>query len=465
MANEYNIQMNQFNGTDYDNLYPVTFTPTTGQLFGGATSDDEIFSQIGTTLQGINQVGTIQPSVRTDLDNTWLLCNGDSFSSSEYPELTQLMSNFVPKAEWKIATLPFTFNEMIFDGTYYVGVGQQVSSSQYSGVLAYSTSLEGPWTTVTVFSPVYYNGNLNSIMYDGTYYIAGGARYYNGTYYAIIAYSTSLTGSWTIKNIYSGAKGASISHVDYINGQYILSGSKNDGTPDTPNSDISCIISYNTNITGTFSNVEVINSGNNGSGINNIVYGNGYYMCPGITSSNATGYFYATSLNGPWTRVSKYNRGTSGSTNKAIFVNGNFIYPGGGGILWYGSDPTSMTSITLPGLISSTSPQVYSVIDYYNFYICSIYNTGSFGIAYNTELNQDTSTWETNNLSSVTGASSIYSSDFENLLSVNNYIILVGKYQTSYGGAYRNCIIYNNIRLPILTSNECYYYIKAKEGA
>lgn len=468
MANEYNIQMNQFNGTDYDNLYPVTFSPSTGQLFNNATSDDEIFQYIGNKLQNIDQIGSIQLSTRNDLDNTWLLCNGDNISETEYPELAQVLVNFVPSAEWKlINNLPFKFNEMIFDGTYYIGVGQQVSAggtTRYSGVLAYSTSLEGPWTTVTVFPEVYYFGNLYSVMYDGTYYIVAGGRYYGNNYDAIIAYSTSLSGSWTIKTIYYGSKSSRILHIDYINGQYILSGSKNDGDSSSPNSDITTILSYSSDITGSFANVTVYDGGNNPSQINNVVYGNGYYMCPGSQGSNVTGYYYATSLNGPWTFISKYSRGSSGIDNKAIFVNNNFLYPGGGGVLYYGADPTSLSSVNMPQL-NSRDVNISGVINYYNYYICSINTTGDFGIAYNSELNQDTSNWKTNSFLSLLGGSSLYRATFNNLLVVNNNIIMLGTYQNSYGGTVYNTIVYNNIRLPILTSNECYYYIKAKEDA
>ena len=96
MAIEKNITMRQYNGTDYDTLYPQTIA---SQISGeipiskggtGATNAESARQNLGVE-NAIEPVGTIKATVRTDLGDKWLLCNGETFNILDYPNLGKLM--------------------------------------------------------------------------------------------------------------------------------------------------------------------------------------------------------------------------------------------------------------------------------------------------------------------------------------------------------------------------------------
>lgn len=88
------LTMTEYNGTDYDALYPETVSPqvkldTDAQdsthLDEGASLNDALKS-ISQNAGGF-QVGDTLISARTNLGDNWLLCNGDLILASKYPEL------------------------------------------------------------------------------------------------------------------------------------------------------------------------------------------------------------------------------------------------------------------------------------------------------------------------------------------------------------------------------------------
>ena len=101
MAEKKNFTIENYNGTDYDTLYPETnsgqvLLDTTAQaatnLPSGKTLDDAL-SILGNVNQFDNRykVGDTVITSRTNLGNKWLLCNGESIASNDYPELTQTL--------------------------------------------------------------------------------------------------------------------------------------------------------------------------------------------------------------------------------------------------------------------------------------------------------------------------------------------------------------------------------------
>ena len=101
MAEKKNFTIENYNGTDYDTLYPETnsgqvLLDTTAQaatnLPSGATLDNAL-AILGNVNQFDNRykVGDTVITTRTNLGNKWLLCNGESIASNDYPELTQTL--------------------------------------------------------------------------------------------------------------------------------------------------------------------------------------------------------------------------------------------------------------------------------------------------------------------------------------------------------------------------------------
>lgn len=105
MANKYNFTIENYNGTDYDTLYPETNSgqvlldkaaQTATGLASGKTVSDAL-AQI-TEDGGAFQVGDTLTTVRTNLGDKWLLCNGASVDASLYPDLNQMIMTDPTKA-------------------------------------------------------------------------------------------------------------------------------------------------------------------------------------------------------------------------------------------------------------------------------------------------------------------------------------------------------------------------------
>ena len=69
-------------------------------VFGDAAGNHtpaEAFTRVGNRLDAIEAVGTIRASVRADLGDKWLLCNGEQISKEEYPELFDVLAADISK--------------------------------------------------------------------------------------------------------------------------------------------------------------------------------------------------------------------------------------------------------------------------------------------------------------------------------------------------------------------------------
>ena len=150
MAEKKNFIIENYNGTDYDTLYPETnsgqvLLDTTAQaatnLPSGKTLDDAL--QYITKDGGGFQVGDTLTTARTDLGDKWLLCNGQQVAQAEYPELATLFEvkplYWAKKGTVKLSSATSVDIEktvsIASDGTASsetVGIGYKGASSVYS---------------------------------------------------------------------------------------------------------------------------------------------------------------------------------------------------------------------------------------------------------------------------------------------------------------------------------------------
>ena len=94
MAEKKNFTIENFNGTDYDTLYPET---NSGQVLLDTTAQTATTLPSGSTLNDaldkLNkfdnryEIGDVLTTSRTNLSDKWLLCNGATLQDSDYPEL------------------------------------------------------------------------------------------------------------------------------------------------------------------------------------------------------------------------------------------------------------------------------------------------------------------------------------------------------------------------------------------
>ena len=194
------------------------------------------------------KVGDTLTTIRTDLGDKWLLCNGESVSAAEYPELCNTLA-------WS---------------PVHGDVTEIADFSGYS-VLAYK----------------YLNGyHLYVLHKSNTLYIA---------------YSQSFDGVWTINAVRSNSRSCSGVDIAYGNGYYVISCSMDHNYDSYPG----VFVLYSTSLDGSWSLNQLVADSESAYGTT-ACYGHGYWcvQCSGKV-------YYATSLSGAWTskNVAKSNNG------------------------------------------------------------------------------------------------------------------------------------------------------------
>ena len=100
MAEKKNFIIENYNGTDYDTLYPETIS---GQVLLDAQAQRILNLPSGDTLNnafnhiayggGSYAIGDVLVTARNNLGDNWLLCNGAIVDGSQYPVLQNLLKN------------------------------------------------------------------------------------------------------------------------------------------------------------------------------------------------------------------------------------------------------------------------------------------------------------------------------------------------------------------------------------
>lgn len=198
------------------------------------------------------KVGDILTTIRTNLGDNWLLCNGAELDVREYTELASSIQNrtISDTSKWKSKTFSSLGNmgssyveqlrpsgKIIYDGKEYASFCFAYDTAnditeRNRAVLLRASKPTGTWTETDIWRG---SGTYNSgiwIEYVNGYYILGGAKQSTSSdyIYARIAYSTSLDGPWSFKDLWYEAKGSSgqcyssITYITYVNGYYVCCG-------------------------------------------------------------------------------------------------------------------------------------------------------------------------------------------------------------------------------------------------
>lgn len=170
------------------------------------------------------KVGDMLTTVRTDLDDSWLLCNGAGVSAEEYPELAEVCPLDLD-TDWQYSySAPCTtsgysaFNEEFLAVPYSVNP----SSTTYYGIAYTDNPASGTWETMYLAQP--YRPMLS---YENGYwiYILNGAR---GEENLVCYYRRDLSdGEWTKSNVFAVSGGGlartfpNYDAVRYIGGYYV----------------------------------------------------------------------------------------------------------------------------------------------------------------------------------------------------------------------------------------------------
>ena len=215
-----------------------------------------------------------------------------------------------------------SLNCIAYGNGYWVVGGYNHTDSGYVAQIAYSRSLDGPWSRKTLWtSTVSHSGNtIDAITYANGYWVVAGVGIDSSTQYARIAYATSPNGTWTTKDLWQGSNSYyyGIACVTYANNHWVVGGKSSDNAR----------IAYTTDISSTWTTKDLWNYS---ATINCITYANNCWVVGGnrSTASPAT-KAYCTSLSGTWTIKQLWgNKANDGSNITSIACNGNYWVVGG----------------------------------------------------------------------------------------------------------------------------------------
>ena len=238
MAEKKNFTIENYNGTDYDTLYPETNSGqvlldsdarvTTG-LASGSTLDDALQSVVKDG--GAFQIGDALTTARTNLGDKWLLCNGQQITQTDYPVLVEWLGgklfNWVSKGTSTIVNINNIVNKTTTAGDLFLAAFRMQEQSGSVYYRSYSTDLlswqslktsnsqfdiwcvNGTWIIYSDYTvnadkskkASYYSGeNMNFDNFtaiNGITESIAGVVYWNGKYYLSSKYHDSSSGKDT----------------------------------------------------------------------------------------------------------------------------------------------------------------------------------------------------------------------------------------------------------------------------
>ena len=384
---------------------------TTAEALGLDPSTNPVVDDAFNALHSkMHPVGDTLTTIRTDLGDKWLLCNGETVMVSDYPKLAEILASDLKSC--------FLDTEDLWSG----------SSDDYA---------------------------INCITYANGYWVVGG-EYYDGTNkYARIAYTQSLGSTWTIKDVWGGATSSSatgnsaINCINYANGYWVVGGQYGKGGGR---------IAYATSPAGTWTMRGFGGGSSSYFPINCITYADGYWVMGWRYSDSVGNILYATSLDGTWTTKKLWDQSSS-VLNCITYANGYWVVGGSySASYWriaYATSPDgtwTIKNIDVPGHIKCiTHSDGYWVVGGWSN--SSVYYAS---IAYATSLD---GTWTRKDLwTNSTTYGYINDSTY-----ADGRWVFVGPHFDSTGGSGRITYANGDGILPVITNDDCYTYIKAKE--
>ena len=220
MAEKKNFIIENYNGTDYDTLYPETnsgqvlldsVAQASTNLSSGSTLDDALN---GITKDGGGfQVGDTLTTARKNLGDKWLLCNGSHALTENYPELGELFDS--KEFDWiamgdsgktilNFVTNADSTNEKFListdDGVYFGD--NLVNSASWTKLFTYTNAdvyyLNNTWIVIGDTNWKYYSGNevtannfANISVPSSPRYIFDDIAYSGDKYYILSKYTKS----------------------------------------------------------------------------------------------------------------------------------------------------------------------------------------------------------------------------------------------------------------------------------
>lgn len=281
---------------------------TTAALYGleNTAVPDDVLAKLPSRFDP--KVGDALQTLRTDLGEKWLLCNGAMVSTAVYPELTELLPQ-----EYGLGTISgiyrYTPNDILFHDGKWVMVGNHAGSAEdgFGTYILTATDPAGEWS-YTQISEARRN-LLYAVSYAGGRWVIVGSDISSGTHRPWIFTATNLDGPWTGRQI--GNESTPLLDIACHDGTWVAVGYYGS----------SGYIYTSTDPTGDW-----IVSEKFSEKFNKISYANGTWIA--VTANSYI--FTASNPTGAWTRFTVYRDGQEYSENNAIETyNGTSVIAGG----------------------------------------------------------------------------------------------------------------------------------------
>lgn len=356
MAKNVEMTVKQADGS-YETIYPQTLVEnisdigdsyynknqtlsgTTAQQYGLSSdaTPDQVFQKISEGPDFSFFPGDILETARTNVGDKWLLCNGDTVSTNDYPDLSAVFPTKpnTTFSSYTYSTVPI-IESMAYGNGIYVFSGWNDTDSHYE--VYYSTSLiSNNWTKLTPNCIPYGNqpirvGFVNNYFYAAI--ITSGAD--NPILYSISASSLNSTNSWSSTSALSQCDiyRFDTNKIVYIDGKYIYPYTIDNSPHGTGVVNCDVGFSYSTSLSSSsWTRKTLYTDTSEYEQAVYFTYLNGYYIC----GSNRKIY-YSTNFSGSYNNLTV---GNAGDTNNLFYVNGYYVTDIYNTIYYSSSFPTS----------------------------------------------------------------------------------------------------------------------------
>lgn len=362
-------------------------------------------------LKALNhQIGDTLTTVRTNLDDSWLLCNGATVQSADYPILSALMPG-LQNGIYSSLQLDFSSTGADTGPDVLVTNGDNVFvGSLDNGRMIYTNDINA--------NPPVWGTSANSVGSYSTDMICYGdgcwaAAFNLSAFYTNIYTATDPSGSWSSTQIHLQYD-RNIVYITFGDGYFVALGNGSICYTQTPD------------VRESWEQSEI-----SGGICYMIAYGNGYWVV-----SQESGYIaYSNSLSGSFTR----KQISSGRMEGIYFLNGIWLAINSQGLLYTATDPTGewVQNTSAPEMYTSTTNKQTMLYDNGLYIAIAVINSANqlvFATDPTGEWTPIPTAW---NPSSITGANGTY-----------------------VAGGYR--ITDDLIGLPQISLDKTYTYIKAK---
>ena len=262
--------------------------------------------------------------------NGYWVVGGSGFSSYTFAAISYATS---PDSTWTNKTMvngkygAVSISCLTYANGYWaVGYGDSDDDGYYYGYIIYATTPNSTWTTKTLYT----TSNpqiLRTITYGNGYWVVG-VVLNGGTQYIKIYYSTALDVTWSNKSVMSSNYDLSLANIIYSNNYWMLCGRKR-----TSNTTFNAVIAYATTPNSTWT-TKTLWSGDSNTMINDITYGNGYWVAVGKYGDGSSVYYssiaWAEQPDATWTKKGPvWNSNSSQNSINCITFSDNYFVLGG----------------------------------------------------------------------------------------------------------------------------------------